>query len=232
LISDRSGQLFGHPRRHPRRRPRRLAPIDAGRHTDQLGEATAEAAQRRAADRETDLGDTAVATTQQRHRPFDAPGHQIGRGRLGVLAVDAVADPTQPRQVAQVLGCGRSAGHLHTLLPRSSGHPAASASSAHEGAAATSSETTLSSSSHPSKRSGSLPSVAAVPASGWLPSIQRRISTAAASRVRLDRARRLLLVADPSSAGWAFNPGAPVFRPGGRWPGAAFQAIGARGSLR
>jgi hypothetical protein len=40
---------------------------------------------------------------------------------------------------------------------------------------------TLSSSSHPSKRSGSLPLVTAVPASGWVPSIQTRISTAAAS---------------------------------------------------
>src|SRR3712207_1752252 len=36
---------------------RRPAPIDAGRHTDQLGEANGEGAKRRAADLETDLGD-------------------------------------------------------------------------------------------------------------------------------------------------------------------------------
>jgi hypothetical protein len=41
------------------------APIDASRHTDEVGEATVEGAQRRAADRETDLGDAEVATTQQ-----------------------------------------------------------------------------------------------------------------------------------------------------------------------
>jgi hypothetical protein len=35
---------------------RRVEPVGTGRHTDQAGEATAEAAQRRAADRETDLG--------------------------------------------------------------------------------------------------------------------------------------------------------------------------------
>src|SRR3990170_2519804 len=51
-IPDRSGHLFRH---------------------DQLGEATAEGAQRRAADLETDLGDAEVATAQQRHRALDAP---------------------------------------------------------------------------------------------------------------------------------------------------------------
>jgi hypothetical protein len=38
--------------------------------------------------------------------------------------------------------------------------------------------------------------------------------------------------ADLSSAGWAFNPGAPVFRPGAEGPGQRSQAIGARGSGR
>jgi len=36
---------------------------------------SAEGAQRRAADREADLGDTEVATTQQRHRPLDTSRH-------------------------------------------------------------------------------------------------------------------------------------------------------------
>ena len=139
-IPDRSGHLFRDARRHPRRRARRVAPIDAGRHTDQLGEASAEGAQRRAADRETDLGDAEVATTQQRHRALDAPRHQVGVRRLAVgepelaaevpgrhvraagerldvqrlrvLPVDPVADAAQPREVAQVLRRGGSAGHL------------------------------------------------------------------------------------------------------------------------
>ena len=130
-IPDRSGHLFRDARRHPRHRARRIAPIGAGRHTDQLGEASAEGAQRRAADRETDLGDAEVATAQQRHRTLDAPGHQVavrrlavgepelaaevpGRHvraagerldvqRLRVLPVDPVADAAQPREVAQVL---------------------------------------------------------------------------------------------------------------------------------
>src|SRR3977135_2798119 len=61
-----------------------MAPVGAGRHTDQFGEATAEGAQRRAADRETDLGDAEVATTQQRHRALDAPRHQVAVRRLAV----------------------------------------------------------------------------------------------------------------------------------------------------
>ena len=111
-----------------------IAPIDAGRHADQLGEASAEGAQRRAADREADLGDAEVATTQQRHRALDPPRHQVavrrlavgepelaaevpGRHvraagerldvqRLRVLPVDPVADAAQPREVAQVLRRG------------------------------------------------------------------------------------------------------------------------------
>src|SRR5215210_2933014 len=76
-IPDRSAHLFGHAGWHPLSRARRLLPIDAGRHADQLGEASAEGAQRRAADREADLGDAEVATTQQRHRALDAPRHQV-----------------------------------------------------------------------------------------------------------------------------------------------------------
>jgi sarcosine oxidase gamma subunit len=49
-----------------------------------LGEATAEGAQRRAADRETDLGEAEVATTQQRHRALDTPRHQAAVRRLAV----------------------------------------------------------------------------------------------------------------------------------------------------
>ena len=132
---------------------RRVAPVGAGRHTNQLGEASAEGAQRRAADRETNLGDAEVATTQQRHRAFDAPRHQVpvrrlavgepefaaevpGRHvraagerldvqRLRVLPVDPVADAAQPREVVQVLRFGGSAGHLCILSIRHSPNPAA-----------------------------------------------------------------------------------------------------------
>src|SRR5215217_1883447 len=83
-IPDRFGHLFGHARRHPRRRARRLVPVGAGRHTDQLGEASAKGAQGRAADLETHLGDAEVATTQERHRALDAPRHEIAVRRLAV----------------------------------------------------------------------------------------------------------------------------------------------------
>src|SRR5215217_3889764 len=85
-IPDRSAHLFRHAGRHPRRRARSLAPIDAGRHTDQLAEASAEGAKRRAADLETDLGDAELATTQQRHRALDAPRHEVAVRRLAVGA--------------------------------------------------------------------------------------------------------------------------------------------------
>src|SRR4030095_1733632 len=58
--------------------------------------------------------------------------------------------------------------------------------------AAPSTEPTLSNSSPPSKRSGSPPSIAAVPASGWLPSIQTRMSTAAAPHRLIQPHRRPL----------------------------------------
>src|SRR6476660_8566314 len=76
-IPDRSGHLLCHAGWHSRRGAHRLTPIDTGRHTDQLREAEAKGAERGAADRETDRGDAHVATTQQRHRAFDAPRHEV-----------------------------------------------------------------------------------------------------------------------------------------------------------
>ena len=136
---DRSGHLLGHARRHPRRRLRRTAPVDAGRHTHQLGETGAERTQRRTPDRETHLGDAEITTTQQGHRPLDPPRHQVavrrlsvslpeltaempGRHvhppgkrlhvqRLRVFPVDPIADLAQPRELTQVLRRGWSAGH-------------------------------------------------------------------------------------------------------------------------
>ncbi|ONI75177.1 thiol reductant ABC exporter subunit CydC [Actinosynnema sp. ALI-1.44] len=75
-VADRPGDLFGHAGRHPSGRER-LTPVDTGRDADEFGEAGAERAQRRAADRETDLGDAQVAAAQQRHGPLDPSGHQI-----------------------------------------------------------------------------------------------------------------------------------------------------------
>ena len=143
-IPDRSRDLLGHARRHARRRARRLLPVDAGRHADQLGEAGAERAQRRAADLEADLGDAEVAATQQRHRPLDAPRHEVavrrlavgqpelaaevpGRHvrvarerldvqRLRVLAVDPVTDAAQPREVLQVLVAAVTPRSCHIAL--------------------------------------------------------------------------------------------------------------------
>src|SRR2546425_6792064 len=152
-IPDGSGHLFRHARRHPRRRARRGAPVGAGRHTDQFGKASAEGAQRRAADCETDVGDAKVAAPQQRHRPLDAPRHHVAVRRLAVgdpelaaevpgrhvraagerldvqrprvLPVDPVADPAQPREVAQVLRRGGSVGHLRDRVLGHSPHPTA-----------------------------------------------------------------------------------------------------------
>ena len=135
-IPDRSRDLFRHTRRtsppSPRAAWRRYT---LGGIADQLGEASAEGAQRRAADREADLGDAEVAATQQRHGPLDAPRHQVavrrlavgepelaaevpGRHvraagqrldveRLRVLPVDPVANPAQQGEIAQVLRFGR-----------------------------------------------------------------------------------------------------------------------------
>src|SRR5437762_6098153 len=83
-IPDRSRHLLRHARRHARRGAVRLAAVDAGRHADELGEAGAEGAQRRATDLEADLGDAEVATAQQRHRALDAPRHQVAVRRLAV----------------------------------------------------------------------------------------------------------------------------------------------------
>src|SRR5919109_1293717 len=91
-IPDRPGHLFRDARRHPRGRARSLALVGAGRHTDQFGEASAEGAQRRAADLETDLGDAEVATAQQRHRALDAPRHEVAVRRLAVGEPELAAE--------------------------------------------------------------------------------------------------------------------------------------------
>src|SRR4051794_270527 len=139
-IPDRSRHLLDDARRDPGRGTRRLAAVDARRHADELGEARAEGPERRAADREADFGHAQVAAAQQRHRALDAPRHEVavrrlpvgeaelaaevpGRHvraarerldveRLGVLAVDPVADAAQPRQVGRALLRHGSARHL------------------------------------------------------------------------------------------------------------------------
>src|SRR5256885_11543780 len=57
-----------------------------------LFRSSAEAAQRRAADGETDLRDAEVATTQQRHRALDAPRHQVPVRRLAVREPELAAE--------------------------------------------------------------------------------------------------------------------------------------------
>src|SRR5690606_5152379 len=110
-IPDRPRHLFRHARRDARGGAGRLAPVDAGRHADELGEARAEGAQRRAADLEADLRDAELADAQQRHRAFDAARPPVAVQRPRVLAVDAVPDAAQPREVAQVRWCGGFAAH-------------------------------------------------------------------------------------------------------------------------
>src|ERR671921_1570937 len=80
----RPGHLLRHARWNPLRLERRVSPVGAWRHADKFGEATAEGAERRAADLETYLGDAQVATTQQRHRALDAPRHEVAVRRLAI----------------------------------------------------------------------------------------------------------------------------------------------------
>src|SRR4051794_11901969 len=83
-IPDGSGDLFRHARRYPRRGLGRIAPVGAGWHADQLGEAGAEGPEGGTADLEAHLGDAEVAPTEQRHGPLDASGHQVRVRRLAV----------------------------------------------------------------------------------------------------------------------------------------------------
>ncbi len=115
-------------RRQAGRGVRRLAAIDAGRHPDQFREPGAEGPERREPDGEADVGDVQVAAPQERHRSFDAAGHEVAvrglavgllelaaevAGRhvhtpsegvdvewLGEVAVDAIANASQQQQVA------------------------------------------------------------------------------------------------------------------------------------
>ena len=91
-IPDRPRDLLGHARRHPLggRSARRV--VGAGRHPDELAEAGAEGAQRRAADLEADLGDAHVAALEQRHRALDPAGHQVAVGRLAVGRLERPAE--------------------------------------------------------------------------------------------------------------------------------------------
>src|ERR687896_2016270 len=91
-IPDRFGHPLGHARRYPRHVPHGVAPVLAGRYTNQLGEASAEGAERRAADLEADLGDAEVVTAQQRHRALDAPRHQVAVRRLAVGEPELAAE--------------------------------------------------------------------------------------------------------------------------------------------
>src|ERR1044072_8683928 len=91
-IPDRSGHLLDDARRHPHGGACRVAPGGARRHAEELGEARAEGAQRRAADLEADLGDAEVAATQQRHRALDPSRHEIGVGRLAVREPERAAE--------------------------------------------------------------------------------------------------------------------------------------------
>src|SRR5919108_2075058 len=91
-IPDRSADLFRDAGGYVRFAPLDLAPVGAGRHTDQLGEASAEGTERRAADGEADLGDAEVAPTQQGHGALDAPRHEIGVRRLAVGELELAAE--------------------------------------------------------------------------------------------------------------------------------------------
>jgi hypothetical protein len=94
LIPDRSGHLLRHARRHPGRRARRVAPVDAGRHADQVGEAAAEGAQRRA-DRETDLERARIGA--------EGAGHSKAGTSLKIMKVSTLPDPWRTRACPAIL---------------------------------------------------------------------------------------------------------------------------------
>jgi hypothetical protein len=93
--------------------------IGAGGHPVQLGEATAEAAQRGTTDREAGLGDAAVATAQQRHRALDASGHQVAVRRLAVGQAELAAEVPARRSP----GRGRGRAGYCSPLPSSWSQP-------------------------------------------------------------------------------------------------------------
>src|SRR5213595_3156 len=113
LISDRYRDLLRHARRYPGHRPGFLTRVRAGRNTDEFGEAGAEGAQRRAADRETDIGDAEAATAQQRHRALDASSHQVAVRRLAVRRPELAAE--MPGRHVRVAGEGLDVERLRVL---------------------------------------------------------------------------------------------------------------------
>ena len=98
--------------------------VRAGRHADQFGEARAERAERRAADGEAHVGDAQVAATQQRHRPLDAPRHQIAVRRLAVGQLELAAEVTR-RHVARRGRAPRRRAAARTPGPSGPGRAAA-----------------------------------------------------------------------------------------------------------
>src|SRR5947209_7031137 len=145
-IPDWSRDALGHARRHPEALPAGLAPVGARGDPDELGEARAEGAERRAADFEADLRHAQLAGAQQRHRALDPAGHQVAVGRLAVgraelpaevpgrhvraarerlhiqrlsvVTVDPVAHTPQRREVAQALIVGGGVWHRASVADR------------------------------------------------------------------------------------------------------------------
>src|SRR5581483_10927890 len=142
--ADGSRQVLRDAAGHARKRAVVGAAVGGRRRADELREARAERAERRAADREADLGDRQVAAAQQKLRPLDPAGHQVGVGRLAVgllepprevggrherpagerrhverprvLTVDQVARTAQVREVLQLVPChSASVGAFRTL---------------------------------------------------------------------------------------------------------------------
>ena len=142
------------------------------------------------------------------------------RSRAGRRRGRSGRGPNPARPARAAAGPRPERWSLRVLLAGSSGHPAASSSL--EGAVATSPESISSSSSQPSRAAARFPRSPRSPRSRE--SARRRFPGTPR------RAPRLLLLADPSSAGWAFSRGAPGFRPGADGPGQRSQVIGRRGS--
>src|SRR4051812_27358667 len=83
-VPDRSRDLLLDAQQHAPGGGLLLAPVGARRHADELCETAAEAAERRAADLEADLGDAEVPAPEQRHGALDPTGHEVAVGRLAI----------------------------------------------------------------------------------------------------------------------------------------------------
>ena len=115
------------PHRHTRRNhvdPLR-GPLSVGRrrHADEFGESGAESAQRREPDGVAHVGHRSFAVPQERHRPFNPPGHQVAVGRLAEsfseLATEVAGREPHARAIVSTLSGALKSRSIRSFARRS-----------------------------------------------------------------------------------------------------------------